>query len=263
MPVNDRIQLRRGTEDQWIAAEAADVDDEPLADGEPGVVVDADGVPLYLVVGDTGTEFEDLPRFSPDSALSGAFAPLAAGIEGSGVPNGVVAAPAGTVYRDLAATNGAVVWVKAAGTGSSGWRVMWGDTGWRAITTWDASGNITGESLTASWAPASGVAGGIYVRRVGDMVTVQANFLERIGANDVNVWASFALPTGLRPAHSMVTPVILGTSSVGSLSIGSNGALGRGTASAAGADGIIRQHAITYPAHGNAPWPTTLPGTAA
>lgn len=70
MPVNDRIQLRRGTEAQWIAAEAADADTEPLADGEPGVVVDADGVPLYLVVGDTGTEFEDLPRFSPDSALS-------------------------------------------------------------------------------------------------------------------------------------------------------------------------------------------------
>src|SRR5690606_22654517 len=36
-------------------------------------VVDADGVPLYLVVGDTGTEFEDLPRFSPDSALSATF----------------------------------------------------------------------------------------------------------------------------------------------------------------------------------------------
>lgn len=73
MPVGTRIQLRRGTEAQWIAAEAADVDDEPLANGEPGIVTDADGVPLYLVVGDTDTEFEALPRFSPDSALSGAF----------------------------------------------------------------------------------------------------------------------------------------------------------------------------------------------
>lgn len=80
MPVNDRIQLRRGTEAQWIAAEAADVDDEPLANGEPGLVVDADGVALYLVIGDTDTEFGDLPRFSPTdalpAALSGAFLPF-------------------------------------------------------------------------------------------------------------------------------------------------------------------------------------------
>lgn len=76
MPVNDRIQLRRGTEAQWIAAEAADVDVEPLGNGEPGLVVDADGVPLYLVIGDTGTEFGDLPRFSPTEALTGTFEAL-------------------------------------------------------------------------------------------------------------------------------------------------------------------------------------------
>lgn len=240
-----------------------------LTDLTPAVVGDLDDDTLLYIVTDPAGSPADkslalsVLRQRLTADLSATFAPLAAGIEGTGMPEGVVTAPVGTVYRDLAATNGAVVWVKATGTGNTGWRVMWGDTGWRAITTWDTSGNITGESLNASWAPASGVAGGIYVRRVGDMVTVQANFLERLNPNDVNVWTSFALPTGLRPAYSMVTPVILGTSSIGSLGVGSNGSLARGSSSTAGADGVIRQHAITYPAHGNAPWPTTLPGTAA
>lgn len=98
-------------------------------------------------------------------ALSGAFAPLDAGRQGTGSPEGVVSAPVGTVYRDLAATNGAVLWVKASGTGNTGWRVMWGDTGWRQVIAWDASGNITEGSLNADFAPLPGSAGWVRVRR--------------------------------------------------------------------------------------------------
>ena len=53
---------------------------------------------------------------------------------GTGSPEGKVAAPVGSIYTDSAATNGAVRWVKASGTGTTGWRVEYGDTGWRDIT---------------------------------------------------------------------------------------------------------------------------------
>lgn len=239
MPVNDRIQLRRGTEAQWIAAEAADADDEPLADGEPGVVVDADGVPLYLVVGDTGTEFEDLPRFSPDSALSGAFAPLAAGIEGTGMPEGVVAAPVGTVYRDLAATNGAVVWVKATGTGTTGWRVMWGDTGLRNIDSL-----ISAPNLTVIQA---------HLHRVGSVVSLS------LGVTTSEGWASdtsiATIPAGFRLVGSLTRFLPPGYSSTNLARLTAAGDL-RLYGSSTGQSRWEWQW-LTADA-----WPTTLPGTA-
>ena len=68
------------------------------------VVIDADGIPVNL------------------------------GYRGTGSPEGKVSAPVGSVYTDTAATNGAIRWIKASGTGNSGWRVEYGDTGWRDIT---------------------------------------------------------------------------------------------------------------------------------
>ena len=49
-------------------------------------------------------------------------------LEGTGFPEGVVTAPVGTRYTDTAATNGAIEWIKATGTGATGWRVTYGDT---------------------------------------------------------------------------------------------------------------------------------------
>ena len=59
------------------------------------------------------------------------FSPIT---KGSGSPEGKVAAPVGSIYTDTAATNGAIRWIKASGTGSAGWKVEYGDTGWRDIT---------------------------------------------------------------------------------------------------------------------------------
>ena len=55
-------------------------------------------------------------------------------LTGTGSPEGKVTAPVGTTYTDSAATNGAIRWIKASGTGSAGWKVEYGDTGWRDIT---------------------------------------------------------------------------------------------------------------------------------
>lgn len=55
-------------------------------------------------------------------------------IHGQGMPNGKVVAPVGTTYVDTNATNGALKWIKRAGTDNQGWEVLTGDTGWRTLT---------------------------------------------------------------------------------------------------------------------------------
>lgn len=55
-------------------------------------------------------------------------------LRGTGMPNGVVAAPPGTYYTDTAGTNGAWRWIKTSGTGNTGWTVVFGDTGWRDVS---------------------------------------------------------------------------------------------------------------------------------
>lgn len=54
--------------------------------------------------------------------------------EGVGSPEGKVAAPVGTGYIDSAATTGAIRWIKTSGTGNTGWKVEYGDTGWRDLS---------------------------------------------------------------------------------------------------------------------------------
>lgn len=51
-------------------------------------------------------------------------------IVGTGFPNGVVAAPVGSIYVDKNLTRGASLWIKQTGNGNTGWRVLSGDTGW-------------------------------------------------------------------------------------------------------------------------------------
>lgn len=55
-------------------------------------------------------------------------------VKGTGSPEGAIAAPVGSRYVDTAATNGAIEWIKATGAGNTGWKVMYGDTGWRNIS---------------------------------------------------------------------------------------------------------------------------------
>lgn len=70
-----------------------------------------------------------------DSQISGAGgSPTAFELRGTGFPEGAVTAPIGTYYTDVAATNGAIRWVKASGTGNTGWKVLYGDTGWRDVS---------------------------------------------------------------------------------------------------------------------------------
>lgn len=51
-------------------------------------------------------------------------------IRGTGSPKGRITAEIGTTYVDVNVTNGALKWIKQSGTGNTGWKVIYGDTGW-------------------------------------------------------------------------------------------------------------------------------------
>ena len=79
-------------------------------------------------------------------------------IRGTGSPEGRITAEIGTTYVDVNVTNGALKWIKAKGSGNTGWKVLIGDTGW--ITLKSVS-KLTDGSRTST----------IKIRRVNNLVT--------------------------------------------------------------------------------------------
>lgn len=96
-------------------------------------------------------------RLLPDGVLTfGASGPAIR--TGTGMPEGIVLAPVGTIYIDRNATNGAVQWTKTSGTAGTGWAVTVGDTGWRNVSTLINSNHFTGT---------------LNFRRIGNLVEVE------------------------------------------------------------------------------------------
>ena len=113
------------------------------------VVIDADGIPVEL------------------------------GYRGVGFPEGKVSAPVGSIYTDTAATAGAIRWIKTRGTGNTGWRVEYGDTGWRNISSLIING----------WG------GSVYVRRINASVELRVEGLTRSESS----YDIMTIPAGFLP----------------------------------------------------------------
>ena len=79
-------------------------------------------------------------------------------MSGTGSPESVVTAPVGSTWIDTAAPTGAIQWIKATGTGNTGWVVQYGDTGRRGM---DAAALSSDADYTIS---------SCYVQRVGKVV---------------------------------------------------------------------------------------------
>lgn len=94
-----------------------------------------DAGPLTVTVSDVGTPGPAGPAGAASTVAGPAGAATPVDFQGTGFPEGVVTATVGKTYRDNNATSGAILWVKVAGTGNTGWKVMYGDTGWRTILT--------------------------------------------------------------------------------------------------------------------------------
>lgn len=172
---------------------------------------------------------------------------------GTGFPEAVVTASVGTEYIDTAATNGAVKWIKATGTGNTGWKCIVGDTGWRKVVDVFASG-ATALTLTTTV--------GLGLRRVNGQVFTRLIGGERLtlsGTGDrVNV------PLGFRAADNQVwhwnkydatTSFYIYAESSGSIFRAASGPPNPF------ASGIFPVTADSWAT--DSTWPTTLPGTAA
>ena len=115
--------------------------------------------------------------------------PVNLGYRGIGSPEGKIAAPVGSIYTDTAATNGAIRWVKTSGTGNTGWRVDYGDTGLRDLTA-----SISGDAEWTTTAAGSGV----FAQRVGNIVYLTVSAV--INSSGSTQYVTLAnLPVGMRP----------------------------------------------------------------
>lgn len=168
-------------------------------------------------------------------------------IRGTGMPEGNVKADIGTYYTDTAATNGAIRWIKAAANGSEfGWRVVYGDTGWRSVP------QILSTSMKASV---------VKVRRINNTVYLYAA-LTGWGYS----WngGGAPLPSGLRPGDQMQGPSAgrYGNSYLTWI-IQTTGQIQAEAASAQNPTPTLPPIvSVSYIPDDNVPWPTTLPGTA-
>ena len=169
-------------------------------------------------------------------------------LTGEGFPEGKVSAPVGTTYVDSLATAGAVRWIKTAGDGSTGWKVEYGDTGWRAR---DADFLATGS---------------IMIRRINNDVYL------KIGTGQFGLFtfhetspaAEVILPLHFRPTGNEFMDVRYDSTKtvVGTVSIQSNGWFSpRMDAEYADTSRNLQTSVAVYPTEHA--WPTTLPGTPA
>jgi hypothetical protein len=166
-------------------------------------------------------------------------------ITGTGFPEGVITAPVGSMYTDTAATNGAIRWIKATGSGNTGWKVEYGDTGWR---------DLSATSLSNGWA--------YYVsyfrmRRVNQEVHV-GMYLDATSATSDTVGSSI-IPTGFRTSFQTIiaAPRGIGRDQTNVVNIEPTTLYVRNRI----ADGNAVYIDTNYMT--NDAWPATLPGTAA
>lgn len=213
----------------------------------------------------TKSEIDYLLSKYPNSWFNGTVNDLVARYDsrrriGTGSPEGVVTAPVGTEWTDIAATNGAIKWVKSTGTGSTGWTVVVGDTGWRDISTLLISTNF------------ERTAGSLMIRRVNETVSMKLHAAPvgaKYGATTGLWWDVItAIPLGFRlpdvpivdthiaPAWIYSDPsTLLSILQAGASKLSISGSFASKTFGSA-----TRLQADLRWASPNA-WPTTLPGT--
>ena len=108
---------------------------------------------------------------------------------GTGSPEGVVTAAVGSRYTDTAATNGAVEWIKATGSGNTGWKVAYGDTGRRNV-----------DALLENGATALD---GVRLSRAGNMVEL---WLSVTSPSWTSAHRLMQIPSGFRPPETLYLP---------------------------------------------------------
>ena len=121
-------------------------------------------------------------------------------IRGTGMPNGVVEAPIGASYIDTAKTNGALKWIKTTDGGTTGWKVIEGDTGWLTVFEKKFSDDVTRR---------------LRIRRINNQVSVLfegesygASFIKTFQDNFdyKKLMANGKITDGFKPASTISVP---------------------------------------------------------
>lgn len=174
------------------------------ADGRDGV-----GIPQTLALSGNTLTLSDgggsvtLPSQAATNAPTGQANEYE--IHGTGMPNGKVTAPVGATYVDIAATNGALKWIKRTGADNQGWEVLTGDTGWRTLNIVSKLGNsylkIRRKNDTVMY-QFGGLQWGWFgiVRRGGQGYVVQPSDRER----NVFILTFNQIPQGFRSESSLI-----------------------------------------------------------
>ena len=160
-------------------------------------------------------------------------------LRGNGSPVGVVKpAAAGVQYVDLAATNGARIWI-STGTANTSWRVVEGDTGLRDVTSF-----LTFPSVVT--------VENVLLSRVGQLCTFSIRNMTLSAAYSGKL--ALGIPAGFKPSDSNVR-YYNGKARLDMYAVtyGGDGWL----ADTAGASSVYMTWATRDV------WPTTLPGTPA
>lgn len=113
-------------------------------------------------------------------------------LEGTGMPNGVVAAPPGAYYTDTSGTNGAWVWLKTSGTGTTGWVK-----------------SVYGPVTTYAWAGSAGASESV---ESADGVEVRRNLVQNPAGTSLGSLSGWALAPGSPGGTGYAQTYAVGTS---------------------------------------------------
>lgn len=176
-------------------------------------------------------------------------------LEGTGAPEGVVAAPPGSTFLQTDSTTdvkGWIRWIKATGTGNTGWVAgPEADTGWRNVSS----------ILENSWT------GALYLRRVGSVVSMDGQLNTPAPYNSA---ISSSIPTGFRAGGLKPDlyhfPCIMWNGAQEGAVQGAAWA-SQGVLSIARSTAALRTSGAQFRFTGscltNSGWPSSLPGSAA
>ncbi len=197
----------------------------------------------------SGVVIDDNNRLTVATGATGGygFASGAVHLSGTGSPEGVVTATPGSTWLQTDATTdvkGWIRWIKATGTGNTGWQAgAEADTGWRDVAT-DASG-LTGSSITAQ------------IRRTGATVAYRLSFAQSGAASGVTVVSAAGFrgtaPTTYVPIYGNNAGAVVGAAEVGSATV-------KVYTTASGNGGTVSADVMYSTSDA---WPSSLPGSAA
>lgn len=182
--------------------------------------------------------------------------PVGGLITGTGIPEGVITAPVGSRFIDTTGSgNGAIEWIKVSGTGNTGWRVVYGDTGWRDITS-----TLTGLPATFT--------GTFAVRRINDTVHFYViNWQHTEAAAVTAITFATVIPVNFRPYSMLTIPLTRANAiaTIGHISVNNASMYGPfiDPNAASWLTNMPMSGTASAPiASASQAWPATLPGTA-